>query len=119
MRLRFPKSARLARASEFQRLRRDGASFHGKFMILSVLAQAADGAARVGLITSRRVGNAVHRNAIRRRLREIVRAERPQLVSGVWLVIIARQRAAAAEFTDLRREWLALAQRAGIVLEKS
>ena len=37
MSLCFPKAARLTRSSEFARLKRDGAAFHGKYLILSVL----------------------------------------------------------------------------------
>ena len=115
MALRFPKSVRLFRASEFQRMRGDGAAFHGKLMLLSVLPDAAPGLARIGIITSRRVGGAVERNRARRRLREIVRAEHARLLPGAWLVIVVRQRAAGAEFAELREEWLRLARRAEIL----
>ena len=115
MALRFPKSARLFRASEFQRMRGEGAAIHGKFMLLSVLPQAATGSARIGIITSRRVGGAVERNRVRRRLREIVRAELAHLLPGAWLVIVARHRAVEAEFAELREEWLRLARRANVL----
>ena len=115
MALRFPKSVRLFRASEFQRLRGEGVSIHGKFMLLSVLPQAATGSARIGIITSRRVGAAVERNRVRRRLREIVRAEFGRLLPGAWLVIVARHRAVGGEFAELREEWLRLARRATVL----
>ncbi len=114
-RLRFPKSAHLCRASEFAKLKRDGLSFHGKLMVLSVLASGEKMDPRIGLITSRRVGGAVVRNRVRRRLREIVRAARPQLKAGVWLALIARQAAARASFQALRDEWTQLAQRSAIL----
>ena len=114
-RLRFPKSAHLCRAGEFARLKRDGQSFHGKLMVLSVLAAGEEKESRIGLITSRRVGGAVVRNRVRRRLREIVRAARPQLKAGVWLALIARQAAARATFQALRDEWTQLAQRSSIL----
>ena len=113
--LRFPKSARLTRASEFQKIRREGQSFHGKLIVLSVLKNASTTEARVGLITSRRVGGAVVRNRVRRRLREIVRADRAQLAHGLWIVLIARQQAAAASFDALRTEWRQLAGRSATV----
>ena len=94
-------------------MRRDGASVHGRFMLLSVLPNVAEGVARIGIVTSRRVGGAVDRNRVRRRLREIVRAERERLLPGMWFVIVARQRAVDAAFADLRAELLRLAQRAG------
>lgn len=113
MRLRFPKSSRLNRVSEFARLRREGVSLHGKFMILSVLRGGADMETRFGFVTSRRVGGAVERNRARRRLREIVRADQPGIAANSWIVIVARQSATRADFDQLRNEWRALAQRSG------
>lgn len=115
-RLRFPKTARLARAGEFARVKAEGKPYHGRYMLLSILAGLGPDSARVGFITSRRVGGAVVRNRVRRRLREIVRAARPRLIAGVWLVIIARSHAAGATFAALEAEWLHLARR-GAILE--
>jgi ribonuclease P protein component len=114
-RLRFPKSARLSRVGEFAELKRSGRSFHGQLMVLSVLSAGGEAAARIGFVTSRRVGGAVERNLVRRRLREIVRAARPQLKSGLWLALIARQAAARASFQALRDEWQQLAERSSIL----
>jgi ribonuclease P protein component len=114
-RLRFPKAARLFRAAEFAKLKREGQSFHGKLFVLSVVPSGDESASRIGLITSRRVGGAVVRNRVRRRLREIVRAARPQMKAGLWLALIARQAAARATFDALREEWTQLAQRSSIL----
>jgi ribonuclease P protein component len=120
VRLRFPRSVRLARASEFLKLRREGASFHGKYIVLSVLTNAPEaGAARAGFITSRKVGGAVVRNRVRRRLREIFRAARPRLARGLWLVIVARQHAARATFQQLEAEWRQLGRRGGIFISET
>lgn len=116
LRFRFPKSARLSRASEFARLRREGTSFHGKLIVLSVLKAEPDTETRIGLITSRRVGGAVVRNRVRRRLREIVRMLRPQIRRGLHLVIVARAAAATAEFALLRADVIFLAQRSAILV---
>ena len=113
--LRFPKSARLFRASEFRRMKAEAVSFHGKFIVLSVLKDVPSPEVRVGLITSRRVGGAVVRNRVRRRLREIVRVARSQIRAGTWLTLIARQAAAAASSQTLAAEWLQLARRSSIL----
>jgi ribonuclease P protein component len=114
-RLSFPRSARLNRAGEFARLKREGLSFHGKLIVLSVLKAETDTESRIGFITSRRVGGAVIRNRVRRRLREVVRAVRPELQRGWWIVLIAKQKASLASFEALAAEWLQLAQRSAIL----
>jgi ribonuclease P protein component len=70
---------------------------------------------RIGLITSKRVGGAVDRNKIRRRLREIIRADRAKLAPGFDIVVVAKSAAAQAAFDDLRAEWLLLARRLSIL----
>jgi ribonuclease P protein component len=116
MRLRFPGTARLARSSEFARVRADGRAFHGKAMVVSVLKEASTDPTRIGFITSRRVGSAVIRSRARRRLRELVRADRPQLAQGCWVVVIAKSSAATLPFKMLQNEWRSLAKRAGILI---
>lgn len=115
MALCFPKSARLRRAAEFARLRNEGKSVHGKFMVLRVLRRDDATPARIGIITSRRVGGAVFRNRVRRRLRELVRVDRPRLAPNFWMVLIARPYAAEAKFQALREEWRALAKSGGVL----
>lgn len=85
-------------------------------MVLSVLKLSEPGN-RIGLITSRRIGNAVTRNRTRRRLREMVRMTRPRFKDGLWVVIIARRPAALAEYKEIEREWLNLARRASILTD--
>jgi ribonuclease P protein component len=115
-RLRFPRAARLTRTGEFRRVKERGRSFGGRFIVLGVLREAEPGrATRLGLITSRRVGGAVVRNGVRRRLRAAIRLSRPRLRAGAWVVVIARQQAANATAADLAAEWLRLAERASML----
>lgn len=82
---------------------------------MNVLAHATGHApVRVGLVTSRRVGNAVARNGVRRRLREIVRAELPRLRPDHWIVLVAKRAAVEASHADLRGEWQRLARKAAL-----
>ena len=83
--------------------------------MLSVLPVDGEKRFRVGLITSRRVGGAVARNRVRRRLREIVRRNQQALKGGIWFVVIAGRSAAQTRSTALEAEWLRLARRAGIL----
>ena len=84
-------------------------------MMLSVMKVLPADPPKLGLITSRRVGGAVQRNLVRRRLREAVRRDLPSVGFGWWMVIVARRAAASADFEALTREWRELAARAGVI----
>jgi len=76
-------------------------------------------ASRVGVITTRRLGNAVVRNRTRRRLREIARLHLPEFAQACWIVIVAKPESATASFADLKDEWLRLARRLSILPARS
>jgi ribonuclease P protein component len=111
----FPKVRRLTRASEYERVKRDGLVRRGKLLMLSVAAVEDPGPSRVGFITSRHLGSAVVRNRVRRRLREIARKHQHNLREGLWIVVIARIDATKASYRALEDEWLRLAKRASIL----
>lgn len=61
---------------------------------------------RLGLTVGVKVGNAVRRNKVRRRLREIYRTHENELTPGWDIVAVARTRAAYASFSELKRDML-------------
>lgn len=71
---------------------------------------------RYGFSVSRRVGNAVVRNRVRRLLREILRLS--LLKSGYDIVFIARQAAATADYTLLKESVVGLLSRARLLTEE-
>ncbi len=113
--LSFPKSRRLTRASEFERVKQHGYAERGRLMTLSLLAVKNAGPSRSGFITARAIGSATIRNRIRRRLREIVRKHQHDLREDFWIVLIARRDAASASYRALEDEWLRLAKRTSIL----
>jgi len=112
----FPKTRRLTHRSEYERLKRDGITQRGRLLMLSVMPMENSAPWRAGFVTSGRLGGAVVRNRVRRRLREIVRRHQHELRQGVWFAIIARHEAATANYCTLEDEWLRLARRASILL---
>jgi len=87
----------------------------GRFLRLSAARDPGGSGTRFGLVTSRRVGGAVIRNRVRRRLREICRLHRRMLAPGWLVVVVAKSAAAEASFAELREEWLILARRLPIL----
>ncbi|MGN1016420.1 MAG: ribonuclease P protein component [Faecousia sp.] len=70
---------------------------------------------RVGITVSKKLGHAVVRNRVRRRLREVYRLNEERFAPGWDIVVVARTRAVEAPFAALTRSYLNLAKKAGIL----
>ena len=92
------RDMRLRRREEFSAVHRRGRSWANALLVLRVLPNGL-ARSRVGFSISKRVGKAVVRNQIRRRLREAVRALPPR--GGNDVVVIARGPAARADYHRL------------------
>lgn len=106
------KEGRLAKARDFAAVRRNGRSWSDKILVLQARPNDLD-ISRVGFSVSSRVGNAVTRNKVKRRLREAVR--RSGVQEGWDLVLIARKDAAAAGFGSLSSSMIGLLERADLL----
>jgi ribonuclease P protein component len=116
--MRLPSNLRMKLASDFARVKSQGSSQAGKFLVLGALRVEALKEFQFGLITGGKLGNAVVRNRIRRLLREIVRAHRAEISPGWQMVIIARWRAPQATLAELENDWLRLARRMNLLTQK-
>jgi len=70
---------------------------------------------RVGLTVSKKLGCAVVRNRVRRRLREVYRLNEDRFSPGWDVVVVARSRCVNADFSKLTQAYLSLAEKAGIL----
>jgi ribonuclease P protein component len=119
IRFRFPRSSRLSRADEFKLVKASGKSWSGKHLVLATLARNTGEPSRIGIVTTRALGNAVTRNQVRRKIREIFRLNQHHIQKGFWLVTIARYSSASATYEQLERDWLRVAERASILAPSS
>jgi ribonuclease P protein component len=102
-----PRPESLRQRAEFLRVQDGGKKLKGRHLMVIALAGRTQ-SARLGITVSRRVGNAVIRNRVRRRIREIVRAQSVLLPQGWDVVVVAFPEAARATFAALNEEltWL-------------
>ena len=70
---------------------------------------------RVGITVSKKLGKAVVRNRVRRRLREVYRLNEDRFAPGWDIVVVARSRCISADFSRLTDAYLSLAEKAGIL----
>ena len=102
----LPKRGRLTRAAEFDAVTQLGRSVGGRYLTLRYRTAEGGATARIGYAVPRKVGGAVDRNLVKRRLREAVTLHEGLLVPATDYVLIARPGlAAAAESQGF--EWLA------------
>lgn len=97
----LPAQRRLRRSSDFTRVERQGQRAQGRLVVVV----ARPGRGRVGFTVSRKVGGAVVRNAVKRRLRDIARRHKERWLNRD-LVIIARPDAAGRSLAELEADWL-------------
>jgi ribonuclease P protein component len=110
----LPRVHRLREPRAFQAVYSRGRSWGDRLVALHVLP-APDDEIRVGISVSKKVGGAVERNRVRRRLREVVRRRLPDLKRGCRLVLVARSEARAARFDDLEAAVERLLARADLI----
>ena len=98
---------------EFRRLYNKGKSAVTKN--LAVYCRKCRAPGRVGFTVSTKIGNAVVRNRIRRKFKEIYRLNSDRLDPHYEMVIVARTRAAEADYHALERDFLKACDKLGIL----
>ena len=93
------------------------ASGHGNSYLVLYARKNRTCTNRVGVTVSKKLGGAVVRNRVRRRLREVYRLHEQQFAPGWDIVVVARSRAVDAPFDKLTKSYLSLAKRAGCLRE--
>ena len=90
-------------------------SGHGNSYLVLYARRNRSATNRVGVTVSKKLGCAVVRNRVRRRLREIYRLHEDRFSPGWDIVVVARSRCVSAPFDKLTEAYLSLAQKAGIL----
>jgi len=109
----FSRDDRLRKRTEFEACYASGVRVAQRHLVLFLMASPGGSSARMGLSVSRKVGGAVVRNRVKRRLREIFRGSRAILGGrAVEIVLNARPSAALAPAEELRRDYRAGIERA-------
>ena len=116
--LRFPPAVRVRTRADYLRIQQKGRRARGRLLI--ILNSVNDlPVTRFGQTVSRRVGNAVVRNRVRRQIREIQRNHQAEFSPGHDVVVVALPPAREAGFSSMEEEFLSLAARLGLSEEGS
>lgn len=101
----------------FRRLYATPAQANGYLVLYARRNRSAQN--RVGVTVGKKLGHAVVRNRVRRRLREVYRLNEAKFAPGWDIVVVARSRCIKADFQKLTQAYLSLAENAGILLSEA
>jgi ribonuclease P protein component len=109
---KFPKTDRILKRDVFRRVYEEGRKIQFRYFTAFVLTKQTEGA-RVGITTTRKMGNSVERNRARRLVREAFRRNKWLVPQGVDIVINAKRSLVEAAYRDFESEFITFLQRAG------
>jgi ribonuclease P protein component len=104
-RLLFPRSVRLKQSGGFARVKAQGQRVVCGCLIANALERPGQ-STRLGVVTSKRIGESVARSRARRLLRETFRLHQHDLKGTVDLVLVARPSIAGKSYGEVERDFL-------------
>jgi len=114
-RLRLSRKARLAQSRDFARVRQQGERLAQGCLIANWNKLPEGAKPKLGVITSKKIGNAVARSRARRLLRESFRQHQNELAQPVEIVLVARNSIAGKKFAGVEKDFLTALNRAGLL----
>ena len=106
----------LKKNRDFRRLYAKGKSVVTPYMVLYCRRNSL-GVNRLGYTVSTKLGHAVVRNRVRRRLREIYRLNSPAMKKGFDIVVVARSRCVGARYAKMNAAFLEACGTLGLLRE--
>jgi ribonuclease P protein component len=109
---KFRKSDRILKRDVFRQVYEEGRKIQFRYFTAFVLPKETDGS-RIGITTTRKMGNSVERNRARRLIREAFRRNKWLVPQGVDIVINAKRALVEAVYRDFESEFVSFLERAG------
>lgn len=97
------KRQRIKKNNEFQKVFKDGKSFANRQFIVYRYIKEEQTEFRIGLSVSKKIGNAVTRNRVKRYIRQVFLELQDEVRSNSDYIIIARKQAALMDFHETKK----------------
>ena len=99
----YPKEKRLLNRADFVNLNRSGQRLHSKHLTV-ILKQNGLGITRLGVTVTKKTGNAVKRNRLKRLIREFFRLNKSLFPQGYDIVVAAKKDASCLDLKKIKYE---------------
>ena len=113
----FSKSEHLTKSDEFDRTYKEGKRYSNKFFLLNVLEKSDLDTkySRIGFSVGKKIAKAVLRNKLKRKMREIFRTNKYNLIKKADLLLTARGASLSADFKTLENAILDLLKKSMLI----
>ena len=112
------KRRRIKSEKDFQFVFKKGKSFANRQIVVYVISKTDQVEFRIGLSVSKKIGNAVVRNRIKRYLRQSFFEIGPNLVRDIDIVVIARTQLSEYSFSEVKNSLIHVLKRASLIENK-
>ncbi|MBB3068552.1 ribonuclease P protein component [Paenibacillus baekrokdamisoli] len=109
------RKLRLRKREDFSRIYRNGKSFANNQFVVYWSRQHQADPFRLGVSASKKIGNAVVRNRMRRMVKEIVRQHTERMAGQLDFIVIVRKPAVGMKMKELEKSLLHVFKRAGLL----
>ena len=109
---------RIKKNKDFQTVFKNGKSIANRQFVIYMLQNPVEQEFRIGLSVSKKIGNAVTRNRIKRLIRQVFLEEKHRIKSGKEFIIIARKPAADMGYHEVKNSLDHLFRKAKIYQSK-
>ncbi|HZK42851.1 MAG TPA: ribonuclease P protein component [Syntrophomonadaceae bacterium] len=107
------KDNRISKTTDYNNIYKNGKKIPGKYIITYILNNDL-GHNRYGIVTSKKIGNAVIRNKAKRRLRSIIRLNMKKIKPSHDIVIIGRYKIRGIKFALLSKDFITVMRKSGL-----
>ncbi len=108
------KKYKLRKNSEFQKVYKKGKNYWNKLIVMYVMKNGKD-LTRVGFSLTKKYGNSVERNKIKRQMKEIYRLNSDKIVEGYDLIFIPKLTTKNVTYSDIENAMCGLLKRAHLL----
>ena len=112
------KSYRVKKEAEFQRVFTQGKSCANRQFVVYLIEKPEQVHFRVGISVGKKIGNAVARNWVKRRIRQSLTELKPQLKQDCDFIVIARPGVAWMEMAEVKDHLIHVLRLANVLVDE-
>lgn len=107
------KEFRIRESQQYNNIYQNGRKFLGKCLIVFIVENEL-GINRFGIVTSKKIGNAVTRNKAKRRLRSLINENRLKLKQGYDIVLVSRPLISKVKYNQIEKDFSIVMRKTGL-----